>query len=82
MLGRVSTPEALITKRAVTPTSPEVVSRHRLALAYHSAPVTMVANRICGERPYLATQRSAYALSSRPGAYERDQFRRCSNENW
>ena len=32
--------------------------------------------------PYLSTQCSAYALSSLPGAYTRDQSGRFSNENW
>jgi hypothetical protein len=48
----------------------------------NTAAVTLVENRIFGRRPYLATQWSAYAFSSFPGAYVRVQCGLCSNENW
>ena len=81
-LGCEKTPVAPITKRAVIVSPPAVAIRHTFASSSKSAPTTLVFKRMRSRTPYLSTQCSAYALSSSPGAYTRDQSLRFSNENW
>ncbi len=80
--GTVRMPLALIRKRAVTSPPGSVCTRQTEFSSSNSAAITLVLNRIRERMPYLSTQCSAYALSSRPGAYVRDQSGLCSKENW
>ena len=57
--GTVSTPLALITKRAVTESPESSSTVHRSASSSNTVAVTLVENRILRRSPYLRTQRSA-----------------------
>ncbi len=57
--GTVSTPQALITNRAVISPAGSVCTRHRPRSSSNSAVCTLVLNRIRDRMPYLSAQCSA-----------------------